>query len=439
MSLLLLPYKNHCKFESTNIFYQFAHLTTRTPKELKDLKILSKRKLGVSAPLLPLCAENNIINKINQLRDALIPVSGVLIKIFALQEARNYVTDFSASDGWLSNFQHRHNLVLRKGTKRAPKISKELYADLLIMQNVLFTLTTENHYEYLINFDETPICFDLTFDHTYAKEGSTEILISKYDNSKNRITVILGIIMKNPFLPPDPIPITKTIPMVIFKGKTDKCHPVWNENDHSLLIRHQPKAWCDTALYCDCLRNSIPAEIRNKKILIVHDNFEAHITSPVEIQIERLGYSTFCLPPNSTYACQPLDVGINKPFKTFLKEQYISYLVNSVGQNVDTKVNKNKLVQWIKATWERITNQNIASAFRTCGFGIDPGDHSAPIYWKRLSSLQQQLQEQQSLPSINSLIGNVFLSSNPENSHPTVFLYNRELLLDNTTTRILGS
>ncbi|XP_050548128.1 tigger transposable element-derived protein 4-like, partial [Daktulosphaira vitifoliae] len=51
----------------------------------------------------------------NQVRQQNIPVSGILIK----EKAKSFaeildISDFTASDGWLSNFKKRHNLVFRK-------------------------------------------------------------------------------------------------------------------------------------------------------------------------------------------------------------------------------------------------------------------------------------------------------------------------------------
>lgn len=51
----------------------------------------------------------------NQVRHQNIPVSGILIKEKDKSYAEMFgISDFTASDGWLSNFKKRHNLVFKK-------------------------------------------------------------------------------------------------------------------------------------------------------------------------------------------------------------------------------------------------------------------------------------------------------------------------------------
>ena len=65
---------------------------------------------------------------------AMIPVSGAMVKIFGLQVAREYgINGFLASDGWLRGFKFRNKLV-RKGTKRSPKVNPEMAEKLIEMQ-----------------------------------------------------------------------------------------------------------------------------------------------------------------------------------------------------------------------------------------------------------------------------------------------------------------
>ncbi len=50
-----------------------------------------------------------------------------------------------------------------------------------------------NGFDNIINFDETPINYDMVLQRSWDQHGSSEILVTSKD-SKNRITVELGII-----------------------------------------------------------------------------------------------------------------------------------------------------------------------------------------------------------------------------------------------------
>ena len=65
---------------------------------------------------------------------------------------------------------------------------------------------------------------------------------------------------------------------------------------------------------------------------------------------------------------QPLDVSINKKFKTYIRERYINHCIKN---NVTfSKVNKNDIINWISETWygETIITKNvIINSFKVCG------------------------------------------------------------------------
>jgi hypothetical protein len=59
------------------------------------------------------------------------------------------------------------------------------------------------------------------------------------------------------------------------------------------------------------------------------DDYPAHKTQEVRTQLQTLGITVFFLPPGTTHHIQVLDVGINKPFKSYLRKETISWITQN--------------------------------------------------------------------------------------------------------------
>jgi len=378
------------------------------------------------------------LQKVNELRAAMIPVNGVILKILALQTSRKWqIESFSASNGWIYRFKDRYGLVLRKGTKRTPKLNAGVVDTLRRMMTEIYNICITNNVDYIINVDETPIVYDLVYDQTLANRGDLEVLISKVQNSKKRFTATLGIIKPMKQNIPQ---VFKCKPMLIFKGKSLRSLvDIYDthKSDSSILLNFQEKAWNDEKLYTEFLKKCLPDSIANGnyKILLVHDNVSFHLSASVVNTAHQVFLmKPICLPPNSTAYAQPLDVSINKPIKSGMRQMMLEYLVRSYGGG-QINISKNMLIEWLKTVWYGLPNDMIVRSFDVCGIGISPVDTEKKIYWLSLQSLQEQVAELQiSLPSIREVCRNIFTDTHiTDENHPQVFLFTPPSYLNQVT------
>jgi hypothetical protein len=115
---------------------------------------------------------------------------------------------------------------------------------------------------------------------------------------------------------------------------------------------------------------------RNDQVLrdrhLLMDSFTGHKTADV---VEHLmNHSSIqdysIIPPRSTSQLQPLDVGINKPFKDRLRNKWNQWNeTTSVNERITTKGNYKsvpvlKLLEWVKEAWNEISTLTILNSFR---------------------------------------------------------------------------
>ena len=60
------------------------------------------------------------------------------------------------------------------------------------------------------------------------------------------------------------------------------------------------------------------------------DAFVAHLTDGVEVQLLESNLDIRPIPAGCTSKCQPMDVSINKPFKTVLRRRWVKYFAGAV-------------------------------------------------------------------------------------------------------------
>ncbi|CAG8855688.1 27509_t:CDS:1, partial [Gigaspora margarita] len=81
-----------------------------------------------------------------------------------------------------------------------------------------------------------------------------------------------------------------------------------------------------------------------------------------------------------TSICQPLDVAINKPFKDYLRKEWLIWMSKG-GAGKTPKGNLRRarisdVCTWIKRSWERISEEIIIKSFKTCRIVDESGDES---------------------------------------------------------------
>ncbi len=65
--------------------------------------------------------------------------------------------------------------------------------------------------------------------------------------------------------------------------------------------------------------------------LLILDEYQCHIMALVVQRIQKLGIEMIHIPGGCTGLCQPLDVGIKKPFKCHVRQRWEEWMISGIG------------------------------------------------------------------------------------------------------------
>ena len=125
----------------------------------------------------------------------------------------------------------------------------------------------------------------------------------------------------------------KLPPFVIFKGEPGKtCEKKANAaNGYSQDAHYcfQEKAWNDTGAMLKWIELVLKPYVEQNNGLshVIIDDYNSHKTPVVLHALRSLKCIVSILPGGSTSQIQPLDVGVNKPFKGHLKNKWGDFMV----------------------------------------------------------------------------------------------------------------
>ncbi|KAL4083749.1 hypothetical protein QTP88_029065 [Uroleucon formosanum] len=297
----------------------------------------------------------------NQVRQQNFPVSGILIK----EKAKSYtemfgISGFNASDGWLSNFKKRHNLVFKNICGESASVDEDICND---WQMKLQDLLCEYDPKNVFNADETGLFFKclpdrtLTFKNEKCHGGKL---------SKERVTLLFAVNMDGS---------EKLRPLFIGKSAKPRCFK--NVKSLPVTYKNNKKSWMTTKLWnewLETLNNDMRKQ--HRKIIIFVDNCAAH-NNPPTLSNVRIEF----LPANTTSKLQPLDQGIIKNFKLLYRKEIVSEFLACLDNNDSPKVTVLTAIIISHKAWNNVTTQTIQNCFRKCGFvkTIDNEEEEFPI------------------------------------------------------------
>lgn len=212
----------------------------------------------------------------------------------------------------------------------------------------------------VFNFDETDVQFTPHLTSTYDYRGSRTIKQKEIKGS-SRCTVFIGGSMDG----------NKCPPMLIFLGKDTKDGRIKKQLrekrgfPNEMEYRVQANAWMDEVGMLEWIDKVWrPIAQQHGRTMLLLDTFQGHMTTKVTNELSRLNTEVEWIPAGYTGKLQPMDVGINKPFKNYMCETYMDWM----KKNINQKPTREVVAVWVLDCWNRITQQICINAFKGAGY-----------------------------------------------------------------------
>ena len=107
-----------------------------------------------------------------------------------------------------------------------------------------------------------------------------------------------------------------------------------------------------------------------KRSMLVWDQFRAHLTDEVKRSLKESDTISTVIPGGLTGMLQPLDVSLNRPFKTHMRKQWTLWMADGMAERT-AKGNFKRpplpiVASWAKNAWDMISKEMIKKSFLKC-------------------------------------------------------------------------
>jgi hypothetical protein len=218
----------------------------------------------------------------------------------------------------------------------------------------------------IYNLDETGLNTDQGGKVCYFKKGMKDTPLLSPTNGKTFYTVLACSSASGEIFPP----------FIIYKAK--HLHDIWCKGGfEGTSYSVTSSGWMEQHAFTGWLKDVFI--VHKKKIhgdefvLLYLDGHSSHISFEIADICFQNNVVLVCLPPNTSHALQPLDVGFFKPLKDLWKK----ILRQWYRESRLTKVEKSNFPLLLAQLWRQLKGENSVAGFR--GSGLFPLNKHKPL------------------------------------------------------------
>ena len=209
------------------------------------------------------------------------------------------------------------------------------------------------------NIDETNVNFHMECGLTLANKGYKTLSL-KTTGTSMRCSVQLGVTLNG----------EKLTTLVVFKGQPNgRIARTFNWMLASMKYVCQEKALVDQRIFKHWIAEvwrPFTVERADKTYLLV-DEFSDHLMTTCCNIFKECGLEVGYILGHYTSKLQVMDVGVNKPFKGYVREAYENFMI---GNPENRKVRREEIVQWIQTGREKVKVKTITRTWNRIGINL---------------------------------------------------------------------
>lgn len=272
-------------------------------------------------------------------------------------------------DDWIRLFEMRHKDVV---TKRKSELLTKARAEGLSsgVLNLFFNNYTHilesnglmNEPARIFNLDETGLNTDPRSAKVFVGKHEKNTYVRAASCGKASYTVLVCVSANGTYLPP----------FIVYKGKN--YYDTWMQGGpRGAAYGCSESGWMTAAIFESWFHKVFVPSVAelDKPVLLTFDGHNSHLTYTTAKEAMDNGIIIFCLPPNTSHALQPLDVGVFRGLKVTWREILKVWFRESRLQNVDKAV----FPSLIRKLWYKLSPQHAIAGFS--GSGLYPVNKEA--------------------------------------------------------------
>jgi hypothetical protein len=274
-----------------------------------------------------------------------------------------------AKDHIVRRFIKKVGLVHRIGTHVAQKHHEETAADSADFIKNMRPIVACRDPDDVLNMDQTPIPFSFHSKKTLETKGAKTVHVRASTTDTKRATLAAAVTGSGDLL----------TPMLIFKGKKDGRIATKDLKNYpsGCLYACQAKAWMDEDKMNEWIDVVLIPWVKKRRAvnpycvpLLLLDSYRVHMMGSVVLRIQALGVEVQHIPGGCTYLCQPVDVGINRPIKRAMKEQWEEWMYNGGGIKGGEAMTPTRdlVAEWVIGTYKKIAKETGRNAWMKKGY-----------------------------------------------------------------------
>jgi hypothetical protein len=246
----------------------------------------------------------------------------------------------------ISRFIFNNDLVHCCATHTAQRLPESVKSDALSFMDIVCPKCAEGcrSPDYIINMDQTNVYFKQSPKRTIDMKGARTVHMRMGADDSKRCTVAFTVTSSGRKIAP--MIVYPAVPGGVIERRELPTHPT------GMHYTVQKKGWFDKHVMLEWVNNVLAPYVVTAPPdvipLLLLDSFKVHLKGTITNAIQALGVEIKFIPAGCTGLVQPINVGFNEPFKTYMTHLYSDFMMAQDPDMPFCGATRREVSAWVK-------------------------------------------------------------------------------------------